>query len=137
MNSVKKNILVLDDDPVYRNVLESILNKQYNVFIASKPSQAFEILNKNIIHILISDYILPEMNGLEVLKVVKSKYSSTEVIVISNEGNMETVIEALRQGAADYFPKPFKSQDIWLSIERTLKISDLRGLLLIKSLLFK
>jgi len=125
MNSVKKNILVLDDDPVYRNVLESILNKQYNVFIASKPSQAFEILNKNIIHILISDYILPEMNGLEVLKVVKSKYSSTEVIVISNEGNMETVIEALRQGAADYFPKPFKSQDIWLSIERTLKISDL------------
>ncbi len=123
--SDKTTILVLDDDPIYRNLVENILSKKYIVYSAAKPSAAFAIMQKNNISILISDFKMPEMNGLEVLERVKDQFPSTEVILISNDGDMNTVIEALRLGAADYFAKPFKSQEIWMSVERTIKLSGL------------
>ncbi len=65
------------------------------------------------------------MNGLEVLAKVKVEYPHIEVIMISAEGDMNTVIGALRQGAVDYFRKPFSPEDIWIGIERTRKFAEL------------
>ncbi|MFP4468761.1 MAG: sigma-54-dependent transcriptional regulator [Bacteroidales bacterium] len=119
------NILALDDDPIIRNLLKSILKNQSRLYVADKPSRAFTILKKEPVDILISDFMLPEMNGLEVLKKVKEDYPDVEVIMISAEGNMDTVIGALRQGAVDYFRKPFKAEDLWIAIERTRKYAEL------------
>lgn len=124
--SDKITILVLDDDPIYRNLVENIISRKYAVYTAAKPSIAFSLMQKHSISILISDYKMPELNGLEVLERVKSQFPETEVILISNEGDMTTVIDALRLGAADYFAKPFKSQDIWMSVERTLKLMGIK-----------
>ena len=125
MDKETTNVLVLDDDPIYRNLLENILRKKYNVLVAAKPSIAFALMLKNPVQILITDYKLPEMDGLEVLERVKSEFPQTQVILISNDGDMATVINALRHGAADFFAKPFMSQEIWLSIERALKVAGL------------
>ena len=106
--STALNILVLDDEPrVLDEIEEFLTSKDYHVFKAGLPSQAFDILAKEAISIMILDVKLPEMNGLEVLNKVKQTYSHVEVIMISGHGDMETVIQAMRGGATDYFPKPF------------------------------
>jgi len=115
----QQNLLILDDDPVYRNLSESILKERFIVFTAGTPSQAFKILKREVIQFFICDFRLPEMDGLKVLEKVKHDHPLTEVIMISNAGDMETVIKALRKGAVDYFRKPFTASDIWMSIERT------------------
>ena len=127
MEDTSLNILALDDDPIIRNLLKSMLKDKSSLHVAEKPSKAFAILKKEPIDILISDFMLPEMNGLEVLKKVKEDYPEVEVIMISSEGDMNTVIGALRQGAVDYFRKPFKAEDIWIAIERTRKYAELNN----------
>jgi DNA-binding NtrC family response regulator len=121
------NILVLDDDAIMRNLLRSILKKRATVFAVERPSIAFQVLKEQKIDLIISDFMLPEMNGLEVLAKVKEEYPSLEVILISAEGDIDTVISALRQGAVDYFRKPFTAEDIWISIERTRKFAELNA----------
>ncbi len=125
--STKPNILVIDDDPVFRNLLRTILKEKLNVFAVESPSLGFKILKNEEIDILICDFDLPEMNGLKVLDIVKEEYPKLEVIMISNSNDMEVVIEALRKGAADYFKKPFSVPEIWLSIERTRRFSKIQS----------
>ncbi|MDH4473691.1 MAG: sigma-54 dependent transcriptional regulator [Fluviicola sp.] len=125
-DTTKLNLLIIDDDPFYRRLSASILGEKFNVFAADCPSDGFKILKKEKINFIISDYILPEMTGLELLEKVKVEYPAIEVILISNSGDMDTVIEALRKGAADYFKKPFTPADIWMSIERVMKYSQLK-----------
>ena len=121
------NILVLDDDPIIRNLLRSMLSDKARVTAVERPSLAFKALNEQAVDLLISDFMLPEMNGLQVLEKVKAEYPEIEVIMISAEGDMNTVIGALRKGAVDYFKKPFRSEDIWIAIERTRKFSELNA----------
>jgi DNA-binding NtrC family response regulator len=127
MDANNLNILVLDDDPIIRNLLRSMLKDKTKLSVADKPSKAFEILKEKPVDILISDFMMPEMNGLEVLDKVKENYPHIEVIMISAEGDMDTVIGALRNGAVDYFKKPFKAEDIWIAIERTRKYAELNA----------
>lgn len=121
----KINILVLDDDPVYRNLLRSVLKEKLNVFAVEAPSIAFKILKNEKIDILISDFKLPEMDGLKVLEKVKEDFPDIAVIMISSVGDMNTVIVALRNGAADFLRKPFTTAELWVAIERTRKFSEL------------
>jgi DNA-binding NtrC family response regulator len=126
METRELNILIIDDDPVYRKLSSSILKERYQVFVADCPSAGFQILKKEKIDFVICDYRLPEMDGLQVLEIVKKEYPSIELIMISDSGDMNTVITALRSGAVDYFKKPFTPAEIWMSIERTRKYAELR-----------
>lgn len=119
------NILVIDDDPIIRNLMRAILKEKSNVFAVETPSLAFKILKNEPVDIIICDFQLPEMNGLRVLEKVKEEYPDIEVIMISNSGDMDTVIGALRKGAADFFKKPFTAAEIWVAIERTKRFSEL------------
>jgi DNA-binding NtrC family response regulator len=127
MEDVRLKVLILDDDPLYRRLSSSILKERFDVLTADKPSDAFGILAKNTIDFIICDYRLPEMDGLQVLDLVKKQYPKTEVIMISDSGNMDTVIESLRRGAIDYFRKPFTPADLWMSIEKSRKFVALRN----------
>ncbi|MCF8381295.1 MAG: sigma-54 dependent transcriptional regulator [Bacteroidales bacterium] len=121
----KINVLVIDDDPVFRNLLRSILKEKVNVFAVEAPSTAFTIIKNEKIDIIICDFKLPEMNGLEVLEIVKKEFPDIEVIMISSAGTMDTVITALRKGAADFIKKPFTAIDIWVAVERIKKFAEL------------
>ncbi len=122
----KLDILVIDDDPIYRNLLRSILKDKFNVIAVESPSLGFDLLNKQPVDLIISDFQLPEMSGLKVIDKVKCEYPGTEVIMISGSGDMDTVIGALRKGAVDFLKKPFTAPEIWFSIERTQKFSALK-----------
>lgn len=120
------SILIIDDDPVYRKLSGSILKDRFSVLTADNPSVGMDILHTKKIDFVICDYRLPGMDGLELIELIKKNYPKIEVIMVSDSGNMDTVIEALRRGAIDYFKKPFSPTDIWLSIEKSLKYSKLK-----------
>ncbi|MFY7944787.1 MAG: sigma-54-dependent transcriptional regulator, partial [Crocinitomicaceae bacterium] len=122
----KLGLLIIDDDPFYRRLSASILGEKFTVFTADSPSEGLKILKKEKINVLISDYILPEMTGIQLLEKVKVEFPSIEVILISSSGDMDTVIDALRKGAADFIKKPFSPTDIWTSIERVMNYSKLK-----------
>ena len=103
------------------NWQKNILKEDFTVYTATRPSQAFEVIKTIKIDILICDFRLPEMDGLQVVKNVKENFPDTEIIMISSEASMETVIEALRLGAVDFFQKPFDFESVKISIEKTKK----------------
>lgn len=122
----KLTVLIVDDEArVIDEIKEFLKSKSYQVLSASKPSEAFALIEKNSIDIVILDIRLPEMSGLEVLEKIKGKNPYIEVIMISGHGDMNTVIEAMRRGATDYFAKPFRLVDIQNAITRTQRFIDL------------
>lgn len=122
----KIKILVVDDEQrVREEIAEFLTENKYEVYKASAPSEAFLILKEEEVHIVILDIKLPEMDGLTALQVIKENYPDIEVIMISGHGDMNSVIEAMRHEAADFFPKPFRLMDINMAIQRTTRYLDL------------
>lgn len=121
-------ILILDDEKLYREEIgEFLSDNKFLIRKASKPSEAFEVLKNNDIDIAILDIRLPEMSGLDVLQKIKDEYPNIEVIMISGHGDMDSVIQAMRLGATDYFSKPFRLLDVLSAIERTKRFVELNN----------
>jgi len=115
-------ILILDDERQFTEELNGFLKgSNYRSFEANTVEDGMNILSRVEIDLLILDVRLAAVNGLDVLKEVKIKYPSMEVIMISAHGDMDTVIKAIRLGAFDYLRKPFRYLDIQVAIERTQK----------------
>ena len=121
-------ILVLDDERVFRDEIKEFLESDnFAVYLAAKPSEAFEKLKEEEIDILILDLKLPEMDGLTVLQKVKELYPDIEVIMITGHGDMDAVIQAMRFGAIEFFPKPFRLLDMKAAIQRTKRYINLNN----------
>ncbi len=122
----KIKILVVDDEQRVRDeIAEFLVENKYHVFKAGLPSEAFAILKEHKVDLVILDIKLPEMDGISALKIIKESYPDTEVIMISGHGDMTSVIDAMRNDAADFFPKPFRLLDINLAIQRTTRYLNL------------
>ncbi len=123
----KIQILILDDEKQFTEELyEFFQNSGFESFEANTEREARQILTTYEIDLLILDVRLPGVNGLDILKDVKTKYPCMEVIVVSAHGDMDTVITAMRLGAFDYLRKPFRHIDIQIAIERTQKYLQLQ-----------
>ena len=120
------SILILDDEKVFRDEIKEFLeNDSFTVFSAGRPSEAFRILEVESIDIIILDLRLPEMDGFAVLEKVRELYQNTEVIMITGHGDMDAVIQAMRLGAFEFFPKPFRLLDMKAAIKRTRRFVEL------------
>ena len=113
------SILVVDDEEMMRTLLEKVLAREgYQIDTACDGEEALEAIKKHTYHIIISDMKMPRMNGLELLKIVKSEYPQIGVIIMTAYGDTYTVKDALLLGADEYITKPFKSHEISLIVER-------------------
>lgn len=121
------SILLIDDDPVFQKITSTVLKKEYTVYEADNAKQGFEILAKTSIDLLITDYRLPDMDGLGIIMSVKAKYPELEVIMITSQAETEVVVQAMRAGAIDFFTKPFNMVDIKLAMERTKRYTTLKN----------
>ncbi|UCG11038.1 MAG: response regulator [Deltaproteobacteria bacterium] len=117
----KNKILVVDDEEkICRNV-EKILSKDdYDVSYALSANEALEKMAKESYALLISDIIMPGMNGLEFLKLVKNQWPLTKVILFTAYASTDTAVKAIRLGALDYIPKPFTPDELRLPVELAL-----------------
>ena len=117
----KAKILVVDDEEKVCLNVQKILSKlDYDVSYALSGEEALEKMASESFSLLISDIVMPGMNGLEFLKLVKNQWPLTKVIMITAYASTDTVVKAIRLGAVDYIPKPFTPHELRLPVELVL-----------------
>ncbi len=121
-------ILVVDDDPVIRRLLEQRLAKEnYTVLLAEDGYKAEKIIESQQIDVILTDLMMPgEIGGIEVLEIAKNHNQKTEVILITAHSSVDTAVEAMKKGAADYLEKPINFTELFLRLQ---KISNMLSLL--------
>jgi two-component system response regulator AtoC len=115
----KAGILIVDDEENMRHMLGILLKRHYSpVDFASSGSEALECVRNNHYDFVLCDVRMPDMDGLEFLETAKEFLSDSTVIMMSAYGTIELAIEAMKLGAYDFVSKPFKTDEILLTLKK-------------------
>ena len=116
------NILVVEDDSFFRVFFSDLLKEEgYATDTASSGHEALQMVKDREYHVVITDLILPDISGLDVLSRVKEQDPAIDVIVVTGHANMETAIYALKNGARDYLVKPINPDELKHSVALCLE----------------
>ncbi len=120
------SVLVVDDDRLSRASLIRNLQKDgkengYIVKEAENGTQALDMLNKESFNLVLTDLLMPDIDGIELLKQIKVKSHKTEVIIITGYGTLSSAIDAMRLGAYDYILKPWSEGELRLRVRKGLE----------------
>lgn len=122
-------ILLVEDDEIMRISVQDRLEKyKWHVEVATDGKEAADMLNRFSYQLVISDVRMPNMDGMALLKHVRETAPYTDLIMMTAYGNVESAINCLRQGAADYLLKPFDMDDLVIRINRILAVQSLKAL---------
>ncbi|THB72562.1 MAG: response regulator [Desulfobulbaceae bacterium] len=121
-------ILVVDDDPVIRRLLQQRLAKEhYEVTIAEDGHVAESLLEQHHYDVVLTDLMMPGgIGGIEVLEIAKQLHPKTEVVLITAHSSVDSAVEAMKKGATDYLEKPINFDELFLRLD---KISNLQTIL--------
>lgn len=116
-----KHLLIADDEANIRRVLQAIFAKDgYTVHLAENGRKAMELASQQPISVLITDLIMPDMNGIDLLKKVREIRPDVVAVMITAYGTIKTAVDAIRLGAADYITKPFDMDEIRAIVARSV-----------------
>jgi len=120
-----KTILIVDDNLVMRNIVRNsfeLLKKPCKYIEADNGRRAFQLLEMNKVDLVLLDWNMPEMDGIDFLKKVRAmpEYKNLPIVMVTSEAAKYMVIEALQCGATNYIVKPFKEK---LFMEKILEIN--------------
>ncbi|MFN7017861.1 MAG: sigma-54-dependent transcriptional regulator, partial [Fimbriimonadales bacterium] len=105
------SILIVDDELNIRRVLERAFTKEgYQVYTAEGGHQALRILEETPCDLVLTDVVMPDMTGLELLKRARQKYPNLQVILMTAYGTIPMAVEAMRAGAFDFLTKPLEME---------------------------
>jgi two-component system response regulator PilR (NtrC family) len=126
MDMTKQNILVVDDEKSMCDFLEIMLNKEgYEVSSTTSGEKALDLLDNNLYSMVLTDVKMPGVDGFEVLRKTKEVSPDTVVIMITAYGSPEGAVTAIKEGAYDYITKPFRVEEVKLTIKKSLERSTL------------
>jgi DNA-binding NtrC family response regulator len=118
----KKVILIVEDDPTVGESIRLLLKKRgYAILLASNGKEALQLFRHEMVDLVITDLVMPKMDGIELLEAVKGLKPETEVIVISAQGTIEKAVQAMKLGVFDFIEKPINPKVISLVVERALE----------------
>jgi len=107
------SILIIDDEETQLNSLKSFLSRRkFEVFTAANGKLGFEVVQKQMIDLVLTDYRMPDWNGLVVLQKIKEFNPEVDVVVITAFGNIEDAVEIMKAGAYDYLSKPIDLDEL-------------------------
>lgn len=117
------SILVIDDEPLMRlSMLDALKAVGYEVQDASTGTEGLEKVRSGRFDVVITDFRLPGVDGLEIVQASKEHSPSAEVIMITAHGSVDTAVQAMKQGAYDFITKPFSMDELLLVVERVSKV---------------
>ncbi len=120
-------VLVVEDDDIVRDLIVSLLeDESYAVEAVESGEEALKALDRELYDLVLLDLNLPGMSGLNVLSAAPAVQTDAQFIVMTAFGSVDTAVEAMKLGAFDYLNKPFRSEELLLTIERALRQIDLR-----------
>ncbi len=118
----KKLILIVEDDANVGESLRLLLKKKgYEILLASNGKEALPLFRQKAVDLVITDLVMPKMDGIELLGAVKALRPEAEVIVISAQGTVEKAVQAMKLGAFDFIEKPINPRVISFVVERALE----------------
>jgi len=116
------NVLVIDDEEVLQDILTSLLQREGHItFSARSGEEGLSLLGREEVDLVVLDLMLPGMSGLEVLRQIRDTDPDQVVVVITAYSSIEGAIDAMRQGAFHYIPKPFKNDEVLLTVRKGLE----------------
>jgi DNA-binding NtrC family response regulator len=123
------NILIVDDEKDMLALLHRIISEGRNdsVTTESNPMRALKRLKKDSFDLVITDLKMPGMDGISLLEAVKETCPETSVIMMTAYGTIETAVEAIQKGAFDFITKPFKREQILITIDKVMKWQAMVG----------
>ncbi len=132
MNRGKPGLLVVEDDPALREALtDSLELAGYRVAAAADAESALAMLEREPCGLLLSDVQMPGMDGHGLLRAVKARHPGLPVVLMTAYGQIEKAVEAMRDGAADYLPKPFEPDRLLAVVAKNLRADGGEGGLLV------
>ena len=115
-------ILVVDDEPSHRDSLRRIFERAgHEVLVADDGEAALELLRQDTVHVVLTDLVMPRMDGQALLKAARTLQPETNVIVMTAYGTVENAVAAMREGAYDFITKPTKRGEVLAVIGRALE----------------
>lgn len=117
-------VLLVDDEPSILSVLSTLLKAEgYDVVSALGGEKAKEVLDAETFDLMVTDIRMSPINGMDLLRLAHEQHPSMTVIMLTAYGSVETAIEALKLGAFDYVTKPFKVDELLITVQRALDYS--------------
>lgn len=126
---MSKNVLVVDDEPIMRDMLHSALRrKKMPVDVAENGKEAWDMISKGSYDIVISDMRMPQMTGLELLAQIKKKFPDIDVIMLTAYGTIDDAVEAMKLGAYDFIEKKENTllDEVELRVDKLLEYRRLK-----------
>lgn len=122
MQAEKPSILLVEDEPELRYLIRNVLKEQYVIYEAGTGVEALAFLHKNIPDLIISDVMMPDMNGLELCRTVKQTPAMSQIpfVILSARGSEDHKTEGYELGADAYIPKPFQINYLHVRIRKLL-----------------
>ena len=122
------SILIVDDEEVLQDVLASLVREEgHEAIVARTGEEALTLLEREEVDLVLLDLMLPGLSGMEVLKQVREHDPDLVVVVITAFSSIEGAIDAMKQGAFHYIPKPFKNEEVRLTIRKGLERRQLKA----------
>ncbi len=116
------NVLVIDDEEVLQDVLTALLRKEGHTTVsAMSGEEGLEALEREEVDLVLLDLMLPGIPGMQVLREIRQRDPEQVVVVITAYSSIETAIAAMREGAFHYIPKPFKNEEVLLTVRKGLE----------------
>jgi len=123
----EKRLLVIDDEENMRHMLSTVLGKAgYIVETAANGHQGLKMTESSVYDFILCDIKMPNMSGMDFLKASRNKIGCTTVIMMSAYGTIDTAIAAMKLGAYDYISKPFKTDEVYLTLKKAEERESLR-----------
>jgi DNA-binding NtrC family response regulator len=121
-------VLVVDDEQSLRKVLAATLEREgYEVEVAVNGEEALAALDRDGADVVVTDLVMPKMDGLSLLRKVMAKHPDVPVIVVTAHGRVDSAVEAMKAGAFDFVTKPFEHADLKAIIAKAARQSDLNA----------
>ncbi|MBL7110671.1 MAG: sigma-54-dependent Fis family transcriptional regulator [Bacteroidales bacterium] len=124
---MKRKILIIDDEPTLGAGCKRVLEQEnFEVSLRQNGRDGLKDALSDEYDLILLDLILPEIEGMEILKAIKSKGIRSAVIIITGYATIQTAVEAIRLGAADYISKPFSPDELIINVKRVFEHQELR-----------
>jgi len=123
----QKRLLVIDDEENMRHMLSSMLKKSgYRVSTASSGLEALDMVDQTLYDFILCDLKMPDMSGMEFFETAQDKLWASTVIMMSAYGSIDTAVEAMKKGAYDFISKPFKLDEVLLTLRKAEERESLK-----------
>jgi DNA-binding NtrC family response regulator len=115
-------ILIVDDEEVLRDVLDAVLRREgFDIVLAASGEEALHLLEGEDVDLVILDIMLPGISGIDTLRSIRISNPNLPVIIITAFSSIDGAIEAMKHGAFHYIPKPFKNEEVVLTVNKALE----------------